>query len=149
MRKYFLLGAVALLATSTANATTDYAEVTAKATIEVANTFGCDEIDFGTIVVKQDNHEFVIASDSSGYTIIGEGASDFISMNINDPKSTCHDFYPDLEQINVTTKLTNDKGDKMTLSCHGAEDMLYPELTIPANVKAGTYTGSFTITINY
>ena len=33
MRKYFLLGAVALMAATSANATTDYAEVTARATI--------------------------------------------------------------------------------------------------------------------
>ena len=36
MRKYFLLSALALMISGTANATTDYAEVTAKSTIEVA-----------------------------------------------------------------------------------------------------------------
>jgi len=60
MRKYFLLSAVALLATSTANATTDYAEVTAKATIEVATEFTCDEINWGTIVVKANNPDFTL-----------------------------------------------------------------------------------------
>jgi len=55
MRKYFLLSAIALLAATNVNATTDYAEVTARAKIEVANTFECDDVDWGTIVVKAEN----------------------------------------------------------------------------------------------
>ena len=69
MRKYFLLGATVLLAVNTANATTDYAEVTAKATIEVARQFECTDFDFGTIVIKENNPETTV--------VIGDGFEEY------------------------------------------------------------------------
>ncbi|MBE6451469.1 MAG: hypothetical protein E7016_05855 [Alphaproteobacteria bacterium] len=149
MRKYFLLSAVALLATSTANATTDYAEVTAKATIQVAGTLECNggEVDYGTIVVKQDNEEFVI-------DYYGESTSeDFISMSGEGNISSCAPGGSGeyLNNFTASTELTSAEGNKLSLNAYINKDSeeLLTELTIPANVKAGEYTGSFTVTYTY
>ena len=47
MRKYFLLGAVALLATSNANAGAEFADLTATVEIEIANELNCTNINWG------------------------------------------------------------------------------------------------------
>jgi len=153
MRKYFLLSAVALMAATTANATTDYAEVTAKATIEVAGTFSCSDMNFGTIVVKQQNAETTIS--------YGEGL-----------ENTRYDKTSILSVTNVSNSLcstltTEDTGvsfpESIELTANGKSTKLiyYPEmdieyapsfygiLKIPAQVQAGEYTGSFTVTHTY
>ncbi|MBE6451778.1 MAG: hypothetical protein E7016_07465 [Alphaproteobacteria bacterium] len=154
MRKYFLLSAVALLATSTANATTDYAEVTAKATIEVAGTFSCSPINYGTIVVKQGNEAFVIDEygTSTSDDLISAGNSSVHSMCSSD--SEPEDYYLAENQTFDDVVLTNKNGDIITLiNVHaGAESSassIYVSLKIPADVKAGDYTGSFTVTKTY
>ncbi|MBE6450808.1 MAG: hypothetical protein E7016_02460 [Alphaproteobacteria bacterium] len=145
MRKYFLTSAVALLSISTANATTDYAEVTAKATIEVAGTFSCSEINYGTIVVKQKNGAFDILgnnlSSSGGY------ADDLISITgVNSATSTCTATIPD--SVGGYVELKNSNGDKIGVEYHGeGSTNLYSFLSIPAEVKAGEYEGSFTLTL--
>ena len=147
MRKYFLLSAVALLATSTANATTDYAEVTAKATIEVAGTFTCGDINWGTIVVKQNNKETYIdllietsseaGPDVLSYEPISEGGS-YCDLS----QSAHYEYDKDIT-------LTSDEGNTMTASVYNEGEKLGGKLNIPANVKAGDYTGSFTVTATY
>ena len=148
MRKYFLLSAVALLATSTANATTDYAEVTAKATIEVAGTFTCDPIDYGTIVVKQGNEEFTIyqsgESSSNDLISISGVSGGYCEL------STDGVFMEDKELDDVVLK--NENGDTITLIdlwMEGGSNSILHTLEIPADVKPGDYTGSFTITQTY
>ena len=143
MRKYFLLSAVAMLITTTANATTDYAEVTAKATIEVAGTFSCPEIDFGTIVVKQGNEEFVISDNTSE-------SEDLISMSGYSNISVC-DNEQAIDNLESSTELTSAEGNKLSLNIVTNTDSedIHTELTIPANVKPGEYTGSFTVTATY
>ena len=158
MRKYFLISAVALLATTTANATTDYAEVTAKATIEVAGTFECYDIDFGTIVVKQNNEEFIIDWE-------GKSSSDnLISVSELQPGVTlCSDYWEDPElgdmvddhyfPDNLTLDdviLKNTNGDTLTLVNMRTENYsIYTDLKIPAKVKPGDYTGTFTVSHTY
>ena len=145
MRKYFLLGVAALLATSTANATTDYAEVTAKATIEIAGTFECDDIDFGTIVVKQNNGEININDSCKA------NSDDLISISASDCLSQCraNSSFGTTGFDDVTLK--NENGNTITLTDIALVDdgTLYSFLNIPANVKAGEYTGSFTVTVTY
>ena len=150
MRKYFLLSAVALLAATTANATTDYAEVTAKATIEVAGTLECGDMNFGTIVVKSGRTE------STTITMDENGASfdeNHILSVTDDSISWCTSDYIDAEGSSffgdTTVTLTGDNG---TLSVDIIDynyGDIYSKLTIPANVKAGTYTGTFTVTLTY
>jgi len=143
MRKYFLLSAVALLATTTANATTDYAEVTAKATIEVVREVTCGDLNFGTIVVKQNNEASTITLGVNSPTINGNGIISSttqyapfcdlnLAMNANMPDS-------------VT--LTNENGETMTVNNIGVtnDEQIAATLNIPSNVSAGTYTGSFTL----
>jgi len=145
MRKYFLLSAVAMLMTTTANATTDYAEVTAKATIEVANTMSCDNIDWGTIVVKQNNGEINIDDSCEA------DSDDLISISASDCRSQCraNSSFETTGFDDVTLK--NENGNTITLTNIDLADdgTLYSYLNIPANVKAGTYTGSFTVTVTY
>ncbi|MBE6451472.1 MAG: DUF4402 domain-containing protein [Alphaproteobacteria bacterium] len=151
MRKYFLLSAVALLATSTANATTDYAEVTAKATIEVAGTFTCEDLDFGTIVVKQNNPAFTVST--------GDGFEDLdhnvvLSWDGGDGAECSFDVEGATYGTIPSFKITNGT-DTMDVnayigynSAEGAAS-IDGTLSIPANVKAGDYTGSFTVTATY
>ena len=146
MRKYFLLSAVALLVATSANATTDYAEVTAKATIEVATKFSCDNIDYGTIVVKQNNASFVIDAELG----VVDDTNSLISWSGDwgiTGVSTCGITFDDDFNENVTLK--NNNGDKITLSVYSRYDdsFLISALRIPAQVKPGEYTGSFTVTV--
>ncbi|MBE6450780.1 MAG: hypothetical protein E7016_02320 [Alphaproteobacteria bacterium] len=142
MRKYFLTSAVALLSISTANATTDYAEVTAKATIEVAGKFECDEIDFGKIVVKQ-NNAVITLDDGECF----EGCDDLISIDNTN-------IFPDCTVESAsgdTLILENENGDTMELEVYGIADykVYYTTLQIPAKVTPGEYTGSITVTHAY
>ncbi|MBQ2810533.1 MAG: DUF4402 domain-containing protein [Alphaproteobacteria bacterium] len=147
MRKYFLLSAVALLTATSANATTDYAEVTAKATIEVAGTFECSDIDFGTIVVKQGNEDIYLSSNGTSMS------DDLISVS-GDGNFSCSSSYLNLDNLLEIedVSLTNESGDTLTLTNLALDVSLGyigRDLIIPADVKAGDYTGSFTIILTY
>ena len=155
MRKYFLTTAVALLATSTANATTDYAEVTAKATIEVAGTFSCDDFDFGTIVVKQNNEAFTMSEGEGDSPDLLSSEGSWVFMCYGEDLSASK-----LGGYNLVHRITlkNDNGDTLSASAYveDCDDLgdgygcyYLPQLNIPAHVKAGEYTGSFTITATY
>ena len=146
MRKYFLTSAVALLSISTANATTDYAEVTARATIEVANTMDCTDLDFGTIVVKKDNGISTVNTQLYGAPE-GWTSGDIISAT-NLSSSVCvFDVdvgiqYP--SSINLVGPSEN-----VTAELSGSIDTIFGVLTIPAKVTAGEYEGHFTVTRTY
>ena len=153
MRKYFLTCAVALLAASTANATTDYAEVTAKATIEVANSLYCtDDLKFGTIVVKQNNSASTVTIDDSGQPII---AGDIISVSEPDDGDNavqCFDHDDNVIEGNLshptTIKLSNGTNElDVTLLSNGGN--ITGILHIPPMVNKGDYTGSFTVSYTY
>ena len=159
MRKYFLLSAVALMISGTANATTDYAEVTAKATIEVANQIECTDLNFGTIVVKQSNKSSQIeicenADDDLSSTLDING-DDILSVTGYSPAHCVGAYHPSSESglnpLSYTTVITNENGDKLTVSdlFQVDEEFICGKLTIPANVKAGEYTGSFTVSVTY
>ena len=143
MRKYFLTCAVALLATSTANATTDYAEVTAKATIEVANELSCTEMNWGTIIVKQNNEEFSVIFDG------GSDSHDLISVSGNG-EVTCSQSIGEVALDDEEFTLKNANADTISL-IHVAQEnyRITGDLLIPANVKPGVYTGSFTVTYTH
>ncbi|MBE6451809.1 MAG: hypothetical protein E7016_07630 [Alphaproteobacteria bacterium] len=147
MRKYFLLGAVALLATTSANATTDYAEVTAKATIEVAGTFECDDIDYGTIVVKQGNEQISIGT-ADGCNDVND-TWDLISASCTSVSPKCTHIEAHNSGTDYNIELSNANGDKIDLEVYDAIDQLSTMLHIPANVKPGDYTSSFTLTRTY
>ena len=162
MRKYFLLSAVALLATTTANATTDYAEVTAKATVQLANQMTCGDSEtgvwnLGTLVIKKNNeymeppintsgngtfnHDDLISH--TGYESLYCAASDgAASVDISVP------YIIDLSNGTSTIAL------RVGETRHG--DPFDGELwvdgdffEIPDNVTAGEYTASFTISATY
>ena len=140
MRKYFLLSAVALMAATTANATTDYAEVTAKATIEVAGTFDCPEIDFGKIVVKQNNAEFEVYEEVG---CDGDGADSCISVE-KDPSGLQCTLNSEKIDLVAHMSLTNPEapGKVITLNYEAGYTLI-----IPANITAGEYTGTTTMTV--
>ncbi|MBE6450854.1 MAG: hypothetical protein E7016_02690 [Alphaproteobacteria bacterium] len=144
MRKYFLLSAVALMISGTANATTDYAEVTAKATIEVAGTFTCEDLDFGTIVVKQNNSVMSLVAPGSTSESLPEG---IISVSGSGVAMCDGTSFSDGK---ISLDLKNENNQTMNLLVDKvAGDTLVGTLTIPTEVKAGTYTGSFTVTQTY
>ena len=150
MRKYFLLTSAALLAATSANATTDYAEVTAKATIEVAGSIYCNDIDFGTIVVKQNNEESTVTMDSDSGNVYTDG--DILSVSNSGPYFYCSDgdgmeiSGPSLS-FPASIVLENGEVGEMTvnLSLNGAE-RIDAVLNIPSQVQSGDYSTSFTVT---
>ena len=155
MRKYFLLSAVALMATTTANATTDYAEVTAKATIEVANTLNCAPNEFGWhIVVKQNNSDILITMNQSG---IVSNSSDFISLSEIDGlngATTTACFFVEGADINIPDTIALKNGTKEivltpVLLPMGNMLAIAGDISIPANITAGDYIGTFTISQTY
>ena len=159
MRKYFLISAVALMAATSANATTDYAEVTAKATIEVAGTISCTDLDFGTIVVKQNNADsivntFVGTDENEDFISASSKTGDIISVSGASPAHCSYtDDYHTSSGIDIPTSVTlSGSNGSMTATLKMSdESWFYIEgtLTIPAHVKAGEYTGTFTVTATY
>ncbi|MBQ2810547.1 MAG: DUF4402 domain-containing protein [Alphaproteobacteria bacterium] len=161
MRKYFLLSAVVLLVTGTANATTDYAEVTAKATIEVASQMNCYGMDFGTIVVKKDNAESTVTvyvgeapNDQMYYNTTG----DILSVSGSPAAGVCiseNGSNSEKLSFNIPSSvvLTGDNGTMNASLSQGFSSggmiIIHGTLTIPPSVKAGDYTGSFTVTATY
>ena len=70
MRKYFLLGAVAMLMTTTANSasTPDYADIQVSAEVGFAQKLDCTNIDFGTIILKSDGSGDYVMLDPDALT---------------------------------------------------------------------------------
>ena len=154
MRKYFLLGAVAMLATSTANATTDYAEVTAKATIEVASGDLCPGSLTRGFVIKQNNSE-IIANATDRYGAVSSSSSDLISISETDMSSNGEGFlYCDFVTDNITVpdSVPLKNGEKSIIFRPEADmdsGTIYGSYTIPANITSGDYIGTFTVTQTY
>ena len=155
MRKYFLLSAVALLAASTANAETEYAEVTVKATLVDANQFSCSDMDFGIIVLK------------SGAMI----ASTVTLQNTGEPITTgkilsvsgtntplCEHARGEQVEVNFPESLTLTSihtGEEMTVTNfekvndNGYEFNIIATLNIPETYADDEYIGTFTLTSTY
>ncbi|MBE6451756.1 MAG: hypothetical protein E7016_07340 [Alphaproteobacteria bacterium] len=160
MRKYFLLSAVALMAASTANATTEYAEVTARATIEVAGSLDCSDMDFGTIVVKQNNVASKVWSELNGDFPDTQYSGDVLSIS---DASTCRcnrssyqqNIYESDATSAITLKGTKDPSKTIEVSnIHtvrggSAGFNVFADLDIPPSVAADTYTGTFTVSTVY
>ena len=147
MRKYFLFSAVALMISSTVNATTDYAEVTAKATIEVAGTFECSDLDFGTIVVKQNNQSASVSLEDLDNGDIAY--DDIISYKDYSWAHCSHSNYLD-GPTSVTLRGTNtDNVINVSRIDISGDNTIDATLNIPAKVVADEYTGSFTVTATY
>ena len=147
MRKYFLLSAVALLTATSANAATDYAEVTAKATIEVASTLECEDIDFGTIVVKQNNEASTIQLIDAEPIITGNGV---ISTTAG-RAAICELFRDASSNLPDSVTLTNENGKTIIVDnlINFDDTGLMATLNIPDKVSTGTYTGTFTLAYTY
>ena len=153
MRKYFLLSAAALMVATSANATTDYAEVTARATIEVAGTLDCTDMDFGTIVVKSGRTESTVVNmgpqmcaseaeydEKHVLSVSGEGCAAFCNSDgymIGDEATF---------NVPASVKLTGTNGSLDVALTSDASGAVGGALTIPADVKAGDYEGHFTVT---
>ncbi|MBQ8869822.1 MAG: DUF4402 domain-containing protein [Alphaproteobacteria bacterium] len=163
MRKYFLLSAIALLATSTANAD-NYAEIEMTAKITEADSITCSPLNFGHIVLdnKNDGNEgnikilfddFEITDNGGGKRIVAVNGS---SAAICDISNSSTITFPN------DAKITGPNGD-LTV---GDFQAYYDEYTgdvyrigatlyIPGSADtemeslAGEYTGSFTLTVTY
>ncbi|MBE6450848.1 MAG: hypothetical protein E7016_02660 [Alphaproteobacteria bacterium] len=153
MRKYFLLFAVALLVTSNVNATTDYAEVTAKATIEVANKIECSNLNFGKIVVKKNNEATTVIStpdDGMGDEVV---LSKDILSHTGMSSVYCEDAAMAMDQLGYsfppTVTLTGTGGNLTAKLSSVSYGKIEGQLSIPNNVTGGDYTGSFTVSFTY
>ena len=158
------MSAVALMISGTANATTDYAEVTAKATIQVAGSLDCTDLNFGTIVVKQNNADISLPFNEIGFP--DDYSSDILSISgIDGTEGVClasvHSGSEENISVSETVTLTGTTNptNKMTVlldAYEGIDDgdgykiVLYNSiLQIPAKVQPDTYTGSFTVSFTY
>ncbi|MBE6451291.1 MAG: hypothetical protein E7016_04935 [Alphaproteobacteria bacterium] len=166
MRKYFLLSAVAILAATNVNATTDYAEVTARATIEMANEVTCSEFNFGTFVIKKGNGEISFDSSQIGMDELSHLSGDINSLISHSGYTSAVCSLSDMDNaiIDGATTSTNyvtlkGKKSSKTLNAElksggympGSSDGVYFSgiLTIPEDIEADEYTGSFTINFTY
>ncbi|MBQ2811169.1 MAG: DUF4402 domain-containing protein, partial [Alphaproteobacteria bacterium] len=130
---------------------------TAKATIEVAGTIECEDFDWGTIVVKQGNEEFLLPNSLDGDIIsddfisISGSSSNEYSYGVINCNYTGDSWEFDGSHSGQPFELTNETGDKIhgVIADYYDFDELSADLTIPANVKAGNYTGSFTVSVTY
>ncbi|MBQ8870957.1 MAG: DUF4402 domain-containing protein [Alphaproteobacteria bacterium] len=161
MRKYFLLSAVAMLATSTANATTDFAEMTARATIEYANVFEFTDLNFGTITLATDKYDIELPLSCTGD--VEYYPSDGAVVNVTGA---------DAARLKVTSKVPNidnlilpsdgdvellgDNGTIVLKNVHkcaesddGSDLSIGATILIPASTPAGTYVNSFVIMATY
>ena len=153
MRKYFLLSAVAILAATNVNATTDYAEITAEATVSVAKVLQCASytLNMGTFTIKEGNNPIdIMAMDTSSPYY---DSSDIINFDIPETSYiSCYDVdfssdYATFPNRIDLTGTTHKQTIQAYLYASGSEVRGMP--IFPADVKADTYTGSFTITYTY
>ncbi|MBQ8870425.1 MAG: hypothetical protein IJ019_03515 [Alphaproteobacteria bacterium] len=104
-------------------------------------------LDWGRIIVKQDNEEFVM--DFNGKSI----SDDLISVSGN-TRIECYlrteeiDFQ---ELVGDEFELTNEYGDTIQAVISDTYDFngLVANLTISANVEASEYTGTYVISVTY
>ena len=140
MRKYFLTTAVALLTATNANAaSTDNvsANVDVSAKIEVLSNFTCEDIDFGTIQIFENNEAL---------TIYRDGTSDseyFVSAsgNGNYNCSATGEVFGRGEEVELYGQ--TDSNNVIIAVVPG--DVAGVSLKIPANVVADTYKGTITV----
>ena len=159
MRKYFLLSAIALLATSTANAD-NYAEIEMTAKITEANSITCSPLNFGHIVLDNKN----VSNDGSikilfdGFEITDHGSGKRI-VAVNDSSAAICDIsngstitFPD------NAKITGPNVDLLVGDFQAYYDSemgdvyrIGATLYIPGEMESlsGNYTGSFTVTTTY
>ncbi|MBE6451454.1 MAG: hypothetical protein E7016_05780 [Alphaproteobacteria bacterium] len=143
MSKYFVLILAFMLASTNVNATTDYAEVTAKATIEIAEVIQCpvDKISFGVITVKLNN--------TSSTVTIGDGQTTFTGDVISvsgEKAANCGNV--DLNWNNVAVTITNEEDDALIINNFKVDSSynIGGTLHIPPQAGAGSYTGTFMVT---
>ncbi|MBE6451452.1 MAG: hypothetical protein E7016_05770 [Alphaproteobacteria bacterium] len=143
MKKYLLLFLFTFL-TTVANATTDYAEVTATATIEVAEVIQCENsvLNFGDLAIKSGNKASTV---TVGSTTSSTG--DVIATK-NTSTATCSDSTLDWDSVGDVTLTSKDTTDTLTMSNIGLDgnNNVTATLYIPENTDSGTYTGTFTVT---
>ncbi|MBE6451244.1 MAG: hypothetical protein E7016_04700 [Alphaproteobacteria bacterium] len=157
MRKYFLLSAVALLATSTANATTEYAVIEASANIEYVTEITCTDMDFGTIYLKSRDKEIILVGDGSFLREENEGTN-VVNVTGYSPAhcqigDSSFDDESDGYSVNVlSSHLDNDDDSDAHLSFgirNVFGDSIIPHLTIPANAPSGHYSGAMYVMFTY
>ena len=123
----------------------------------MAGTIDCNDIEYGTIVVKQNNAISTISDAQSwgDYVITGDILSHTLHpvnshLECDVPSGNRYLTIPDTIELRSTTTdsvltiseiTVNDWADNISI--------MGTTLTIPANVKAGVYTGSFTVTDTY
>ena len=151
MKTIFLALFLILLTGSVDAKIKSYAEIKVKATIVFANRFECNELDFGTITLKENNSKASIRltngnADYDNPDIVSvNGYQNSLCENISYTSSVQSVKFPQ------TVILKNETGEtSLTLSEISADNaQINGTLDIPEKVQAGIYTGSFTITYTY
>ena len=143
MKKYFLSMCFVFLTISNVNSATDYAEVTARASIQVAEVVECENpiMNFGSLAVKANNEESSVALGANSTTQNG----DVVAVN-NASTATCSNQELNWEAVGDVT-LTNNNGKTVTITDIGvdANNNVTGNLIIPKNADSGEYVGTFTV----
>ncbi|MBQ8870588.1 MAG: hypothetical protein IJ019_04355 [Alphaproteobacteria bacterium] len=144
MRKYFLLSAVALMISGTANARTTFDYMNVSANLIGAEEMTCSDLTFGDIIIKNENKESTIEAGVGWFETTG----DIIQVTGYEAGYCNEAYYPTLESDTITLK----GPDSTTLTITG----VYPEdgyisgtLNIPANVTKGEYSANILVLGTY
>jgi len=151
MRKYFLLSAVALLATSNANAEFSdgqyYGIITANASIVNATKVTCTDLDFGRIVL--DNQRTTDTTIEISPTNGKITSSDSVISVTNYKMGNCNPISVEGMGGEIVIDLKNEHGDTINAEITGFEKNIGGILTIPSDAKDGDYSGSYTVIYFY
>ncbi|MBQ2811499.1 MAG: hypothetical protein IJF12_04950 [Alphaproteobacteria bacterium] len=146
MRKYFLLSAVALLATTSANAATDYANMDISVNITYATKINCtQDLSFGQVVIDANaTGEQYVDMIEDGF--ISDKSSGVVSVE-NSHAGSC-DFNLPQNLNGKTIELDGGvDGDLLpSVTLHAFDNYLSGRLNIPENyVSGGDYSATITI----
>ncbi|MBE6451360.1 MAG: hypothetical protein E7016_05290 [Alphaproteobacteria bacterium] len=158
MRKYFLTTAVALLATSTANAEALNSTVQVNAKVEYVTDMTCTPLNFGTIYLKSGNSKSTLDLEFMGTTgnIVEVTGASVGKCNFNpvydddgvyvNPNYIISGLMEELDRLSLY-----DNGEDIVayvdnIRVHG-DGNIYAQLTIEGDVPAQSYSGSFSITV--
>ncbi|MBE6450474.1 MAG: hypothetical protein E7016_00740 [Alphaproteobacteria bacterium] len=155
MRKYFLLSAVAILITTTANAASDVTgNIGVNATIKHIQELNCSEFNLGTIYIKTNGQPSTVTTSGAvtGAAVFAEGGTDaectgdFSSLSNIDSEQRA-EFGPVIGEGEDAAQLEFyiDEDSIYELGAGGEGVSIGGMLHIPANYPAGSYEGTYTL----
>ncbi|MBE6451768.1 MAG: DUF4402 domain-containing protein [Alphaproteobacteria bacterium] len=156
MKKYFLISAVAILAATNVNAAQyqGYATLTAGAEIKRANEITCTVLNFGTIIVKEDEYGEVYwnSDETIGYSggVVSVDGAELAECSV--PMGDDYTLTLDQSTLQFDEILVCSEDEKCLLAeieAVGVDGKIGGFLHIDSDTPAGSYVGNVTVTTIY